>query len=246
MTYEVVPDWARWELPEYGLLPRGNWHGEVQRAMSSTLRAAAKRLGRDALVTEEVAVRWRQDHPKVGVDPDVAWVEPAPPEGLRVKSIRTWVKGHVVPRMALEVVSPTNPYKDYEIAPDRYGDLGVEELWVFDPDLEGPRAAGGPFRLQVWHRKARGLERVYVGDGPVRTEVFGAWLVLTESRRMLRLADDPFGAALWPTEAEQERAEKERERAAREAAEGELAALRRELAALRGGAPRAKKRARKA
>lgn len=267
IVYEVVPDWSRWELPEYGLMPRSLWHNTVQRTLSSVFRAAARRQERDVVVLEETAVRWRKERPTVGVDPDVAWVEPTPPEGDRLQSLLTWKRGHVPPRVVVEVVSPTNPYKDYEIAPDRYSDLGVDELWVFDPGLEGPRAAGGPFRLQVWRRDRRGFHRVHAGDGPVKSKFFGAWLVLTQERQMLRLAEDPFGATLWPTleeeatalkekeraekekertEKERERAEKERERARREAAEAELAALRAEVAALKGAKkparPPAKKR----
>ncbi len=216
ITYTAVPDWSRWELPEIPPMPRGAWHNVVQRSMASTLEAEIARSGRDARVYEEVAVRWMQERPKVGVDPDVCWVEPAPPEGDRLRSLLTWREGHAVPRFALEVVSPTNPTKDYEIAPDRYADLGVEELWIFDPDLEGPRAAGGPYRLQVWRREGEDFRRVHAGDGPCRSLALGAWLVLTQERRMLRVADDPFGQRLWPTEAERERAEKERERAEKE------------------------------
>gem|GEM_PF-3215983 len=216
--YDAVPDWSRWELPEIPLMPRGAWHGEVQKCMSSTMEATVTREGRDAQVLEEVAVRWMEERPKVGVDPDVCWVEPCPPEGKRLRSLLTWKKGHVVPLVALEVVSPSNPTKDYEIAPERYGNLGVKELWIFDPDLEGPRAFGGPYRLQVWRREAEGFHRVHAGDGPFKSTAFGAWLVLTQERRMLRLADDPFGQKLWPTVAEHERAEKERERAEKERA----------------------------
>lgn len=263
IVYEVVPDWSRWELPEYGLMPRSLWHNTVQRTLSSVFRAYAQRAGRDVAVLEETAVRWRKERPTVGVDPDVAWVEPAPPEGARLQSVLTWKPGHHPPRVVVEVVSPTNPYKDYEIAPDRYSDLGVDELWVFDPGLEGPRAAGGPFKLQVWRRDRRGFHRVHAGDGPVKTKFFGAWLVLTEERQMLRVSDDPFGTKLWPTleeaalalkeeeriekererEAkEREREAKERERAGREAAEAELTALRAELAKLKAAKKPAKKR----
>ena len=197
-------------------MPRGVWHGEVQACVSSAMEAEIARTGRDAQVLQEVAVRWIEERPGVGVDPDVCWVEPAPPEGKRLRSLLTWKPGHKVPLVALEVVSPNNPAKDYEIAPDRYADLGVRELWIFDPDLEGPRAAGGPYRLQVWRWEGESFQRVHAGDGPWRTQALGGWLVLTQERRMLRLAEDPFGQKLWPTVAERERAEKERERAEKE------------------------------
>lgn len=197
-------------------MPRGAWHTEVQTCVSSAMEAEIERAGRDAQVLQEAAVRWIEERPGVGVDPDVCWVEPAPPEGKRLRSLLTWRPGHNVPLVALEVVSPNNPAKDYEIAPERYADLGVRELWIFDPDLEGPRAGGGPYRLQVWRTEGENFERVHAGDGPFRSQALGAWLVLTQERRMLRLAEDPFGQRLWPTVAERERAEKERERAEKE------------------------------
>jgi hypothetical protein len=118
--------------------------------------------------------------------------------------------------------------------------------------------------LQLWARDGRGeLVRVYAGPGPVRSPYLGAWLVVTEGGKRLRLSDDRAGRRLWPTgeeaalaakeaeraakEAERaakeralaaqetERAAKETERAAKEAALDELARLRAELEALRGG-----------
>lgn len=210
ITYTSIPDWSRWELPDNVLMPRGVWHGKVQSCVASAMEAEIARTGRNAQVLQEVAVRWIEERPSVGVDPDVCWVEPAPPEGQRLRSLLTWKEGNAVPRVALEVVSPTNPYKDYEIAPERYAHLGVEELWIFDPDLEGPRALGGPYLLQVWRWEGENFWRVHAGDGAFRTIALGAWLVPTEERRMLRLAEDPFGQKLWPTAEERERAEKER------------------------------------
>ncbi len=197
-------------------MPRGAWHGKVQSCVASAMEAEIARAGRDAQVLQEVAVRWIEERHGVGVDPDVCWVEPAPPEGERLKSLLTWREGHAVPRVALEVVSANNATKDYEIAPERYADLGVRELWVFDPDLEGPRAWGGPYRLQVWRWEAERFQRVHAGDGPCRTLALGAWLVLAEGQRMLRIADDPFAQKVWPTAEERERAEKECERAEKE------------------------------
>ena len=38
---------------------------------------------------------------------------------LDLRSVRTWLPGHGPPRLAIEVVSETNPHKDYVIAPDK-------------------------------------------------------------------------------------------------------------------------------
>ena len=83
--------------------------------------------------------------------------------------------------------------------------------------------------LQVWRRDPRArFRRVYAGRGPARSEALGAWLVVTDQGRRLRLADDPEGTSLWPTDAEAEHA-------ARADAEAEVARLKAELAALRRG-----------
>jgi hypothetical protein len=37
------------------------------------------RAGRDALVAENLAFRWNERRPSIGVDPDVCLIEPAPP-----------------------------------------------------------------------------------------------------------------------------------------------------------------------
>lgn len=159
-----------------------------------------------------MAIRWDEDEPRVGVDPDVCLLSPAPPrtEG-DVTSVRTWLDGHEPPILAVEVVSANHPRKDYVIAPDKYAASGTRELWIFDPLLAGPRSQGGPFRLQVWRRDQDGsLVRVSAGDGPFHSEAVGGYLVPTDEGRKLRIASDPEAREPWLTAAEAERVEKER------------------------------------
>lgn len=153
----------------------------------------------------------------IGVDPDVYVVEPAPPEGDQVTSLRLWEPGHVAPLLAVEIVSAHHPHKDYEQAPDKYAASGTRELWVFDPELVGPRAHGGPYRLQLWCRDETGaFTRVYAGPGPIRSPAVGGWLFAVDEGRRLRIADDEDGTSWWMTSAEAERAAKETEREAKE------------------------------
>jgi Putative restriction endonuclease len=166
----------------------------------------------------------------------VALYEPPPPELEALTSVNTWVEGHAPPKVALEVVSPRHPYKDYEGGPLRYAASGTGELWVFDPLLAGPRRGGGPHRLQVWARGSGGrLERLHAGPGPCCSPYLGAWLVVVEGGRRLRLGDDAKGRRLWPTgeEAAQaaERAARRAERRAEAKAEAERAAKEAERAA---------------
>lgn len=144
-------------------------------------------------------MRWDEKHKNIGVDPDVYVVEPPPPEGDALTSILLWKEGHHAPALAIEVVSPGHPTKDY--APDRYAACGVGELWTFDPFLAGPKALGS-VRLQIWRKSASRFERVYFGDGPAFSPYLGAWLIPTDEGARLRIADDADGTRWWLTDVE--------------------------------------------
>lgn len=243
---------VEWELEDGEKVPVAPSHNDAVLLLSSVLAAWVAKTGRDASIEHDIALRWDRDHPKVGVDPDIAVFVPALPDRDRIQSAKTWLDGHAPPILAVEVVSTTNPKKDYGQSPEKYAANGTEELWVFDPRLAGPRSTGGPFLLQVWRRADDGgFERVYAGAGPARSPRLDAWIVVTNEGKRVRVADDPHGRALWPTleeearaDAERERQAKEREREAKEreceakeraiaekdAALAELAALKAELA----------------
>jgi Uma2 family endonuclease len=224
--YDGAPAPPSWELVEEPV-PESTLHDQVLLLVRLLLLAWVTRENRFAYVAHNLALRWLEAQPKVGLDPDLALYEPAPPRVAKLRSVRTWRPGHTAPKVALEVVSAKHPFKDYATAPERYAASGTGELWVFDPLLAGPRAGGGPHRLQVWARDRRGqLVRVYAGEGPCRSPYLGAWLVVTEAGQQLRLSDDRAGTKLWPTPEEAERAAKEAERAAREQAQASEAAER--------------------
>ncbi len=243
LVYPVPETDPRWVLEDDDNIPETSLHGAIIDLLKAILHFWVLRYLRDALVLGNVALRWDRAHPKVGVDPDVLLVEPAPPGGeRRLRSLLTWKPGYRPPRVAVEVVSRNTAAKDYGEGPDKYAASGTKELWVFDPERFGPSMHGGPYVLQVWRRDAEGrFARVYAGEGPARTEELGGWLVVTDGGTRLRLADDERGERLWPTEAEaeraakeKERAAKEKERAAKEAALARIAELEAELAR-RGG-----------
>ncbi len=241
-----VPSWDdRWVLRDDDNMPESPEHVDACALLKDVLRAWIARTGRDAYAGCNIALRWDGAHPQIGVDPDVYLVEPAPAAPMP-KSLRTWVPGHHAPRVAVEVVSEDSAEKDYVDGPQRYAASGTRELWVFDPERHGRASVGGPLVLQVWRRmRGERFRRVYAGDGPAYSEELGAWLVVTDEGRRLRVADDEAGERLWPAAAEEadERAREANERTreandrAREAneraaaAEAELAALR----AARGG-----------
>ncbi|MBX3186856.1 MAG: Uma2 family endonuclease [Labilithrix sp.] len=215
VRYSLPQLGAGWELPEQ-TMPESVLHDEAVSLLKALLAAWAAQRS-DAFVARNLAVRWDESHPQIGVDPDVCVLSPAPPDPSELKSVRTWLADHEPPLLAIEVVSESNPHKDYAVAPDKYAACGVSELWIFDPLLAGPRAHGGPFRLQIWHRGDDGvLVRGYAGEGPARSTVLGAFLVVTAEGRKLRIADDEAATRFWLTAEEREREAKEQERKAKE------------------------------
>nr|PZN23885.1 MAG: hypothetical protein DIU78_13120 [Pseudomonadota bacterium] len=206
-----------WIIPEQPV-PEAAWHDRVLTLFRALLECWIARTRRNAVVFRNIAVRVRQEAPQVGFDPDLCVVQPAPPEAERLSSVRLWEPEHRAPAFVLEVVSPGHPYKDYAEVPDRCAALGIAELVVFDPLLVGPKAFGGPHRLQVWRRvDEHRFTRVAEGEGPFFSTFLNAHLVTTEGGSRLRVADDPDGARLWPTAEELERTQKEAERLAKEA-----------------------------
>jgi hypothetical protein len=213
----VVAD--AWVLPEVPV-PESIVHRAIVELLAALLRAWVARTGRDALIAENLACRWDERRRAFGVDPDVCLVEPAPPqEAEGLQSLRLWAPGHSAPRLAVEVVSRNHPYKDYDLAPDKYAASGVGELWIFDHELAGPRTRGGPHRLQLWTRASDAtFVRAYAGDGPIYSPALGAWAFAADGPRRLRIADDEACSEKWLTAEESERAEKEAVRAEKEVA----------------------------
>src|SRR5437016_5043389 len=117
VRYTVPRRRAGWELSE-ATMPESILHDEIVTFLRALLAAWAAR--RDARVVRNVAVRWDEEQPQIGVDPDVAVLVPPPPSAEELRSVRTWVADQVAPVLAIEVVSETNPHKDYSIAPDKY------------------------------------------------------------------------------------------------------------------------------
>lgn len=242
---EVVPDLERWVLTEE-TVPESSPHDLLSERIRDLLLGWAARGERAVKIGRNLAIRWDREHPQFGVDPDVYLVEPPPPEGDAVRSLRLWKKGHVAPRLAVEIVSAQHPTKDYVIAPQKYAVCGIEELWILDPFLEGPRAHGGPFRIQVWRRLDDAtFAQVHAGEGPVWSDVLQGWLhaVRTPAGASFDLSTDEAGEERWLTPEEAERAAKETERAAKEAARREAARARRKAEAAQRKAEAAQREA---
>ena len=230
VQYSLPDSLPEWELPEVPV-PESPEHDEMAERLRCVLQAWAHRTGAGGAVHRNLAVRWDVENPRVGVDPDVCWVDRIPPgwnEG-EIASLCLWQPGHSVPPLAIEIVSRNHPYKDYQRVQDKYAVAGFQELWVYDPRKFGPKQLGGAVLLQVWTRNGAGvLVRRHFGDEPARSRLLGCWLVPGFGKHLL-LADDERGVQCWPTPAEQERARAEQERARADSLEEEVRRLRARL-----------------
>ncbi|MCL2776603.1 MAG: Uma2 family endonuclease [Polyangiaceae bacterium] len=207
-------------------MPQSDSHNDAIKLVEAILTWWA-RSQPNTKVVRDLAIRWMKDRHQVGFDPDIAVFRPAPPidpDG-DLRSVRTWEPGHTPPILAIEVVSNTNPRKDYEVVPDKCEACGTPELCVFDPHLAGPRRTrghgedDGPHRLQLWRHDANGkFKRVYAGDGPVYSPTLNAYFIAVDEGRKLRISDDEAGLQWWLTSEEAERKAKEEERAEKVAA----------------------------
>ena len=222
LRYLVRPKPDAWVIPE-GTVPESTAHdAAVLRVYLLLMQWASKQPGR-VRVARNLALRWFEEYPASGIDPDLCVLDPAPDNfDTNLTSLCLWKPGHFIPRFCVEVVSGQHPHKDYTEVIDRYASLGVPELLVFDPLLQGPRRLGGPVALQLWRRDATGtFERVHFSSEPVHSDMLDAWLLFEEQK--LVIAEDRAGLRPWLTELEiahadndRERAEKERERAEKE------------------------------
>jgi hypothetical protein len=235
LLYEMDPERDDWVLTE-DKVPESRRHDLVSDHIKALLVGFVARSGKRWKIGRNIALRWSKKRPRIGVDPDVYVIEHLPPEGDDTLSLKLWKAGHVPPILAVEVVSKSRADKDYAASPEKYAACNVRELWVLDPRMCGPKARGGPFRIQMWKRgEDGGFRRVYAGEGPAFSDVLGAWLFAVDEGRSFRIADDEAGTSWWTTPEEAERAAKEAERAAKEAERAaKEAALRRvaELEAL--------------
>ena len=150
-----------------------------------------------------------EGNPRKSVSPDVyvlAKVDPksAPP------SWKLW-ELKSPPVFALEIVSQDFG-KDYDLAPIAYGETGVQELVIYDPDAPvlADASQGEPrVRWQVWRRgKRQQWTRVLKTNADrVESEALCCWLrVVGEGdERLLRLATGLHGENLFATGEERER-----------------------------------------
>jgi Putative restriction endonuclease len=184
----------------------------LQMAILELLRPLVERwfmlLGKPTFVGADQFIYYKLHDPTKCVAPDI-YVLPRVPVGRRIKTWKVWKTG-IVPSLAIEVVATDNADKDYREAPERYAELGVDELIIFDPDHE---LSEDRVRWQRYRKlPRRGFVAVESTNADrLRSRVLGCFLrVVGEGdNARLRLGAGPSGDDLFPTEAEAERAAKE-------------------------------------
>ncbi len=237
-----VPDPTHYPVSEK--VPEQLLNREVADTFKRLVERWLAERGEVARVGSDQFIYWVQYQPTRAVAPDLYVLPGVDPE-TKVTAWKVWETG-VVPSFALEVVG-LDVRKDYELGPGRYGELGVRELVIYDPEAYKSEER---VRFQVWRRRRGELVRLEWTDADrVRSAVLGCFVRETGEGAgvRLRLGTGPRGEALFPTAEEAERAareaertareaaehERDAERTAREAAESELARLRAELDTLR-------------
>ena len=248
-------DWTSWYLSDEEDMGESPEQAEIIRLLIAVLeQLALERSWTDIYIGHDAFFAWMPAEPLVRVSPDVYLLRdpPAPP---LPPSWQTWRTGHQAPLLAFEVVSE-DWRKDYDLAPQKYAHLGVQELVIFDPRAARDPSLPDRTALQVFRRMDDGLFTLgQTGSGPIRCRTLDVYAVVCPTPRgpRLRLARDGNGDVLVPTVAEAERAAREEaeqackkaerackmaerqqnlERKAREKAERELAELRAQLIAI--------------
>src|SRR5262249_745332 len=111
---------ASWRIEDEDKVPESRRHHLKGDRLQGLFVGGQKRPGPAVRVGGNLALRWAEEPRPVGGAPAVYLVEPPPPEGDDVTSLRTWLPGHEPPLLAVEVVSPSRPDKDYTSSPDKY------------------------------------------------------------------------------------------------------------------------------
>ncbi len=193
----VVPLHFPESEPESERMGQSGRHYLMCKALYEILRAAA---GDEHTVSCDAFVYFDAANPERKLAPDGA-VKLGVPQHV-FDSWKTWERG--APELAFEILSPSDSPErwTFEETLQRYRALGVSELVVFHVD-DNPGS-----RLRVWDRIDGDLvERTVTGEAtPCLT--LDAHLVVApvdDLPACVRLAGDPEGRDLFPTETEARR-----------------------------------------
>lgn len=177
---------------------------------------AQRYRGQRVYVGSDLLLYYEEGNPKRFVVPDVFVVKGVAP-GMR-RTYRLWEEGKP-PEVVIEVTSRATRRTDEHRKPDVYAEIGVKELFLYDPTCE---YLDPP--LRGYHLKDGEMVRMPPGDrGLLASEELDVWL--TREGASLVLIDRTSNQRLLTAF--------ETQNAAREAAEAKTAALEAEVVRLR-------------
>jgi len=173
-------------------------------------------------VDTEQRFAWLQEQPQVAVSPDTYILEPPPPTTMtKWTTWNTWEHQGQAPLFAVEIVSTSNWRKDYEIAPQQYLELGVEQWMRIDLDADSRPSEVEAQPLTLFRRVGPTFQ-VSQSRYALFLDSVGLWVVHRPNERLVWLSEDKWGTQRllsdeeW-ADAEAKRANREAERANQEA-----------------------------
>ncbi|HMA91361.1 MAG TPA: Uma2 family endonuclease [Polyangiaceae bacterium] len=197
LAYPRIAQWDGWWIPER-VGPEAPYHHRAVVHLHALLEGFVARQGRNLSLARDLAIRFVEDQPRIGIAPDLCVLDPAPAAANDLASLCLWKPGHVRPPLCIEIVSHAHTHKNYATIHERYAYMHAAELVLFDPTLAGPKALGGPVPLQLWRRSESGtLVRVSHGAQPAYCQYLNAWLL--PDRQLLEIAEDREGRWRWPS-----------------------------------------------
>jgi hypothetical protein len=223
---------------------------ELQTWLATTLWRAVQRhlraQKRDVRSGHDQFFYWSKGDPTQRIAPDVYVLDVKGPDEF-VGVWKVW-EGPYAPALAIEIVGD-DWHKDYDHAPVHYSTLGARELIIFDPWVTSKSRKR--VRWQVYRRRpGTNLLLTHSTNEPtVYSEVLGAWLrrvIDEQGKPLVRVALDPDGHALVPTDEEVEREAVERAETLAQRAEAEAQRAEAEARRAEAEAQRAEAEARRA
>jgi len=179
--------------------------------------------GQRVYVGSDLLVYYVEGIPREFLVPDDFVVLDCDPGPRRV--FKTWEEGRI-PNVVFEVTSRATRRQDLVFKPKTYAQIGVKEMFLYDPTGEYLRPALQGFRFESGGQ----IPLAPDATGALDCRELGLRLRLEDGQ--LILSDRDSGQTLM-TEAEAERAAREAEHAARQEAEVRAAAAEEELRRLR-------------
>jgi Uma2 family endonuclease len=164
MSEEAFVKWAcskevhrvEWVEGEVQHLPPPNFdHVDLQNWLSRVLGLYVEAHDLGVVVGPEYMVRLLPDNPRRRV-PDLLFVTQSRTHLIKKDGL------HGPPDLAVEVVSPDDPSRDYRVKYLEYEQAGVKEYWILDPNA----------KLSYFYARTRGGKFVEIPlvDGVVRSK----------------------------------------------------------------------------